>query len=123
MSKLIVIQDLMFWLIFWLWCRWFGHSCWKFAEETFTKPGRTPLTFRVCSACGRVWPDDVGPALDALSADLDVEEPEPCERCQGEGQIAVLITRDMAVDAGDPGKTGGSVTVVCEPCRGSGQAL
>ena len=56
--------------VYWLWCRWRGHGAFPVYEEWLTK-GPDRVTFRVCAGCGRVYEQDVEPALDRLEHDLD----------------------------------------------------
>lgn len=54
------------------------------------------------------------------------QEPTPCEACQGSGQEILgehYVTRDMAIDAGEPGIEGmffGCEYGPCSACGGTG---
>ena len=57
--------------VYWLWCRWRGHGAFSVTLQSFTKRRDAVLTFRVCDGCGRVYEEDVWPALDMLERDLN----------------------------------------------------
>ena len=52
--------------------------------------------------------------------------PKQCEACQGQGQIPIgerFVSRDMALDAGEPAMEGMSCGIEwgqCEECYGTG---
>lgn len=48
---------------------------------------------------------------------FDVEE---CEACMGAGRIQTFVTREMALDAGDPKLEGVSEPFDCPKCGGTG---
>ena len=46
---------------------------------------------------------------------------EPCERCDGKGELPMFVTRDMAIDAGDIEMQGQEIaTAACHTCLGTG---
>jgi hypothetical protein len=53
-------------------------------------------------------------------------ELKPCPDCQGEGRIPIgehFVTRDMAIDAGEPNMEGMSMGIewgTCSRCQGGG---
>lgn len=59
------------------------------------------------------------------------DAPDPCERCGGEGKVKGqemrAVTRDMAIDAGDPALEGSPIFQVveeeCPRCLGTGVQL
>ena len=49
------------------------------------------------------------------------DEPEPCENCDGGGEVRARVTRDMAMDAGDLEMEGQEIaSVACPHCHGTG---
>lgn len=69
-------------IIYWLWCRWRGHTRFAIKEVNLEKFDNVNdiVSFRVCMGCGRVYEEDVGPVLDELERDLDALEKEIKER-------------------------------------------
>jgi hypothetical protein len=49
------------------------------------------------------------------------DAPEPCERCDGKGEMPQFVTREMAMDAGDIEMEGQEIaTTQCYRCLGTG---
>jgi NTP pyrophosphatase (non-canonical NTP hydrolase) len=47
-------------------------------------------------------------------------EPQPCEACGGSGKVYRPVTREEALDAGEPNIEGTAYTLVCGRCDGVG---
>lgn len=105
----------------------FGEASPREADEALRKLGirgeRTETAFCYGSIDGAANDRWRLEGLLALEEAESTGEPVPCPACGGSGRIEYRISREMALDAGDPSLEGQPLSNRCTMCGGDGQLI